>query len=123
MLFSGNDGLYECAGYVKQLVPATERIIVSTTSPAFDNGIPNNYQEPQIFFYSRHYGWSLPADEHNVEKLVEYRTAGASYFVIYSNDLLVSNPNLANYLNENSVQSGPGVDNGCAIYRFSSPPE
>jgi len=121
MLFSGNGGLYECAGYVKKLVPASERIIVSTTSVAFDNGIPNNYQEPQIFFYSRRYGWSLPADWHTVDKLVEYRQAGANYFVIYDKQLLYGNPSLLEYLDGNSLQVGPGIDKGCAIYRFSSP--
>lgn len=123
MLYSGEDNFYICADYVKEIVPVEERVIVSTTSPAFDNGVPNNYQEPQIFFYSRRYGWSLPSDWHNVEKLVEYRTTGASYFVIYSNDLLVRNPDLANYLDENSVQVGPGIDKSCAIYQFSSPLE
>ncbi len=123
MLFSGNDGLYACAGYVRELVPADERIVVSTTSVAFDNGIPNNYQEPQIFFYSRRYGWSLPADWHNVEMLAEYREDGASHFIIYDEELLYGNPSLIDYLNSNAVQVGPGIDDGCAIYRFSLPSE
>jgi len=119
MLFVGTNGLYECAGYVRELVPSNGRIVVSTTSVAVDNGVPNNYQEPQIFFYSKRSGWSLPADRHTPEKLTEYRNLGAGYFVIYSNDLLENNPPLANYLDNNSTQIGPGIDAGCAIYRLT----
>jgi hypothetical protein len=118
MLSAGYSDLYECAGYVRELVPSNERIVVSTTSVAVENGIPNNYQEPQIFFYSKHSGWSLPADRHTPEKLAEYRDLGAGYFVIYSNSLLGNNPLLVDYLNDTSTQIGPGIDASCAIYRF-----
>jgi 4-amino-4-deoxy-L-arabinose transferase-like glycosyltransferase len=118
MLFPGNDSLLRCASYVKELVPVGDRIIVSTTSHTLVNGIPNNYQEPEIFFYSRRYGWSLPADWHTVGKVVEFRKDGAAYFVIYSKQLLDNNPDLANYLENNSTQIGPGIESGCAIYRF-----
>jgi 4-amino-4-deoxy-L-arabinose transferase-like glycosyltransferase len=121
MLFAGPDDLYACASYVKELVPSNKRIIVSTASEAFDNGIPNNYQEPDIFFYSRRYGWSLPAEWHTPEKLMEYRSLGAAYFVIYSKDLLENNPALRDYLDTNSLQVGPGIASGCAIYRFLPP--
>lgn len=121
MLFAGVSGLSECAGFVKEMVPPDERIIVSTTSVASDNGTSNNYQEPQIFYYSKRYGWSLPADRHTPEKLAEYRNLGASYFVLYSNDLLENNPPLTDYLDNNSTQIGPGIDASCAIYRFSIP--
>lgn len=121
MLTSGNDNkFYVCAGYVKELVPSSERIIVSTPSKAIVNGIPNNYEEPEIFFYSKRYGWSLPADWHSPEKLAEYRSLGATYFVIYSKDLLENNPPLTDYLERNSIQIGPGIEDGCAIFKFAS---
>lgn len=118
MLLTGEGSLAQCGSSVKEVVPADARIIVSTTSYALDNGIPNNYQEPQIFFYSQRYGWSLPADWHTVEKLVEYRNNGASYFVMYSERLLNSNPLLMDYLDNNSIQIGPGIERGCAIFAF-----
>lgn len=120
MLLTGEGSLAQCGTSVKEVVPADARIIVSTTSYALDNGVPNNYQEPQIFFYSQRYGWSLPADMHTVEKLVEYRNDGAAYFVIYSESLLNSNPLLMDYLDNNSIQVGPGIENSCAIFAFSN---
>lgn len=118
MLFTYNVGFMQCASYVKELVPKNDRIVVSTTSVALDNGIPNNYQEPDIFFYSRRYGWSLPADKHTADELISFRKLGAAYFVIYSNDLLNKNQALTNYLAGNALQLGPGIDSGCAIYRL-----
>ena len=104
MLLTGEGSLAQCGTSVKEVVPADARIIVSTTSYALDNGVPNNDQEPQIFFCSQRYGWSLPADMHTVEKLIEYRNDGAAYFVIYSESLLNSNPLLMDYLDNNSIQ-------------------
>jgi 4-amino-4-deoxy-L-arabinose transferase-like glycosyltransferase len=118
MLSPGNDGLLKCAAEVNKLVPRGERILVSTTSNALSNGIENNYQEPDIFFYSKRYGWSLAAEWHTLEKVLEFRRAGATYFVIYSKALLDKNPSLTDYLKSNSTQIGPGIEAGCGIYRF-----
>lgn len=123
ILLTGEGSLAQCGTVVKEVVPADARIIVSTTSYALDNGIPNNYQEPQIFFYSQRYGWSLPADWHTVEKLVEYRNDGASFFVVYSERLLNSSPAFTEYLDNNSIQVGPGIERGCAIFAFVQPME
>jgi 4-amino-4-deoxy-L-arabinose transferase-like glycosyltransferase len=116
----GADNFMACAGYVKDLVPSNQLMIVSTTSYASDNGTPNNYQEPQIFFYSHRYGWSLPADRHTADELLRLRHLGAAYFVVYSKELLMNNHGLDVYLNQNSLQIGPGIDAGCAIYSFNN---
>jgi hypothetical protein len=121
MLSTSVDSLYECASVVRDVVPANKLIVVSTKSRAFYDGIPNNYQEPNIFFYSKRYGWSLPADWHTPEKLTEYRNFGAAYFVIYEKTLLHNNPAFVDYLDNNSAQIGPGVESGCGIYRFLAP--
>lgn len=118
MLNPVSDSLATCGAYVNQLVPKNDLIIVSTTSQALDDGVPNNYQEPQIFFYGRRYGWSLPADQLTVEKVEGFRALGANDFVIYSPELLASNLPLAEYLNANSVQVGPGIQSECAIFHF-----
>ena len=119
MLTTGEDTLYACANSVNELVPPDDLIVVSTTSVALDNGVTNNYQEPQIFFDSKRYGWSFPADKHTPEDLAEYQALGAKYFVIYSEELLKENPRLDVYLGDNATQIGPGIEAGCAIYRFS----
>lgn len=123
MLSFGESPLAQCGTSVKEVTPATARIIVSTTSYALDNGVPNNYQEPQIFFYSQRSGWSLPAEWHTAQKLIEFRNEGASYFVMYSEHLLNSNPQLNDYLDKNSIQVGPGIEKGCAIFAFVQPSE
>jgi hypothetical protein len=107
-----------CGNYVREVVPQNELIVVSTASFASDGGAQTNYQEPQIFFYARRYGWSLPANWHTPDDLIRYRNAGATYFVIYADWLLNDNPALADYLNDNSVQVGPGIEEGCAIFRL-----
>lgn len=82
--------------------------------------LTNNYQDPAIFFFSHHYGWSLPADQHTPEQLEEFRREGAKYFVIYSDDLYHANPALAHYLETNMTQVGPGIEAGCGIYRLDN---
>ncbi len=123
MLSPGQSVLSQCGTSVKEVTPADALIIVSTTSYTVDDGVPNNYQEPEIFFYSQRHGWSLPADWHTVEKLTEFRNEGASYFVIYSEGLLNSSPQLKDYLDKNSTQIGPGIEKGCAIFAFAQPSE
>ena len=120
MLGTRENELIVCAQSVKKLVPENARIIVSTVSYAVDNGTPNNYEEPTIFFYSHRYGWSLPHEWHTPEKLEELHQAGAAYFIIYSQDLYRTSPGLSNYLDENAKQIGPGVELGCGIYQFKS---
>jgi hypothetical protein len=118
LLLPTNANLRECGIRVSHFVPEDTRIIVSTTSLAVEDGIPNNYQEPDIFFYSHRNGWSLPADWHTPEQVEAYRREGAGYFVIYSSDVFVKNPALAEYLATNAEQVGPGIENGCGIFRF-----
>lgn len=110
--------LLVCANYVERIVPPEARIIVSATSPTTIAGIPNNYQEPNIFFYSHRYGWSLASDQHSPTIVDQYRRDGAQYFVIYEQQLLNDNPDLASYLETNARQVGPGIEQGCGIYRF-----
>jgi 4-amino-4-deoxy-L-arabinose transferase-like glycosyltransferase len=111
--------LTECSEQVAALVPEESLIIASTTSGADDNGVPNNYQEPQIFFYSHRNGWSLAADRHTPEQVERFVRDGAAYLVIYSDSLYSDNPAFADYLEQNARQIGPGVDAGCGIYQFT----
>src|SRR5262249_5010046 len=105
--------LVTCAHYVAALVPEEARIVVSSDSPAIENGVANNYEDPTIFFFSHRYGWSLAADEHTPAKIEEFQQEGAQYFVIYNSKLLSANPGLAAYLQATADQIGPGVDAGC----------
>lgn len=110
--------LWQCSQSVAEVIPEGALVIISTTEASEYKGVPNNYQEPNIFFYSHRYGWSLPADWHTPEYIAKYREKGGQYFIIYSQDLLQSNPQLADYLNQTAQQIGPGIENNCAIYQF-----
>jgi hypothetical protein len=118
MLGQGTHPLVACGETVARLVPRGERIIVSSTSASRVGGVPNNYQEPVIFFYGDRSGWSLPADDHSPERVAEWHRAGARYFVVYSPSLYRNRPGLAAYLNTHADQVGPGLDAGCAIFRL-----
>jgi hypothetical protein len=98
-------------------VPEDSRIIVGTESVANENGTPNNYQEPNIFFYSHRYGWSLPADWYTPDKVEEFRRDGAAYLIMPDDHIVAA---LTDYLRENTAQIGPGVESGCGIYRFKT---
>ncbi len=126
-VYMGQSSLYRpsgpnmltCGTRVNALVPEGSLIIVSTTSESIQDGVPNNYQEPDIFFYSDRYGWSLPSDWHTPERVEAYRQEGASFLVIPDPTLYEDNPALASYLLENARQIGPGPEEGCGIYQFS----
>jgi 4-amino-4-deoxy-L-arabinose transferase-like glycosyltransferase len=112
-----------CAAWVQKIVPAESLIIVSNPYPSVDKqGIPDNYQEPTIFFYSQRHGWSLPADWMNPEKFEELRQMGAKYYVILDRDqhLLAANPGLLEYLDANSSQVNSDSESACRIYHFAN---
>jgi 4-amino-4-deoxy-L-arabinose transferase-like glycosyltransferase len=107
-----------CAAHVARLVPEGGLIIVSATTPARVGGVPNNYQDPILFFYSRRRGFSLAADRHSREEVLAMRRAGGRHLVIQSPELWAAHPELARYLSETATQIGPGIEKGCGIYRF-----
>lgn len=117
--------LWDCAQAVIAQVPENALIIVSTTSsadaaPGDIEASPNNFEEPNIFYYSHRYGWSLPADWHIPDVIEQYRARGAQAFIITVQGLLLDNPALLAYLEQNARQVGPGIEQGCGIYRFGS---
>jgi hypothetical protein len=112
--------LEDCGVHVRETVPEDDLILASTYAPLYAEGSDtmNNYQEPNIFYYSHRKGWSLPWEWNTPEKLDSYRQQGASYFVIHHEQLLLDNPDLQTYLSANGRQVGPGANEGCAIYQF-----
>ncbi|MBZ0285223.1 MAG: glycosyltransferase family 39 protein [Anaerolineae bacterium] len=111
---------WDCAQVVREIVPEADHIIVSSPSPAKENGQANNYQEPNIFFYSHRHGWSLPSDWHTPQQVEAYRKQSATYFVIYDKTLYDSVPDLITYLAASAEQVGPGIEFGCGIFQLNS---
>lgn len=118
MLNVPNDVRIACAAHVAQLVPEDALIIASNDSFSMDGNVPNNFEEPTLFFYSNRYGWSLPADWYQPARLQTYQQVGARYFVIYNQQGYLENPALVEYLKTNATQIGPGIENYCGIYQF-----
>jgi hypothetical protein len=110
--------LATCGRTVAERTPEGSLVVVSTTSAADEDGRPNNYQEPQVFFFADRHGWSLPSDRHTPEAVEQFRREGASYFVAYDARLLRARPELGAYLDANAEQIGEGIESGCAIYRL-----
>ena len=110
-----------CSYWVQKYVPADSFIVVSNPYNSVDEqNIPNNYQEPMVFFYSQRKGWSLPADWLTPEKFEQLRKEGAQYYVILDRDLnlLTANPEILNYINANFNQLDSGIEPACRIYQF-----
>jgi 4-amino-4-deoxy-L-arabinose transferase-like glycosyltransferase len=108
--------LAACGAAVAQHVPEGQLVIVSTVSPSLENGVVNNFQEPEIFFYSQRYGWSLPSDQHTPEQVESLRSKGAAYLVVYSAQLVEANPALVEYLKNDATL----IDKtNCQIYQFT----
>jgi 4-amino-4-deoxy-L-arabinose transferase-like glycosyltransferase len=122
MLQNEGNGQIACGMTMAQLVPSDAHVIISSTALSLEDGIPNNYQDPVLFFYSHRYGWSLPADRHTPDQLATLQAAGARYFVIYSEELYRAHPDLVAYLHANAQQIGPGVAAGCGVYRLTTLP-
>jgi hypothetical protein len=122
MLQNEGNGQIACAMTMAQLVPSDAHLVISSTALNVEDGIPNNYQDPVLFFYSHRYGWSLPADKHTPDQIAALQAAGAGYFVIYSEELYRDRPYLAAYLHANGEQIGPGVAAGCSVFRLNTLP-
>jgi len=108
-----------CAIQARTLIPSSAKVIVSTTSSTLDEGVPNNYQEPTIFYVGNFTGWSLAADQHTPQQVEQYRTEGATYLIMFSRELVQASSQLMISLERNTSQIGPGIERGCAVYQLN----
>lgn len=107
-----------CAERVADAVPAGDLVIVSSTGTSQVDGYDVNFQEPMIFYFSGWRGWSLPADRHDPDHLRDLSRQGARWFVVQDDTALTAAPALQRYLDDHAEQAGPGVDEGCGIWRL-----
>lgn len=111
----GTDAL-GCGAVIRTTVPASDLVVVASTDVAFDNGVPNNYQDPTLFYYGDRHGWSLAADQDAPTLVASYQGSGARW-LIATPAAAAENPSIATLLaQEGLVSSGGGED--CAIYRL-----
>jgi hypothetical protein len=69
-------------GAVGTLTDLNNLLLVTTTSVAIQDGVPNNYREPVVFYYANRHGWSIPHDQVSAELIERYRQQGAGWLVI-----------------------------------------
>lgn len=114
---AGAPAVLGCAAAVRRVVPAAAPILVSSDSPSREDGVPNNYQDPVLFFYSDRHGFSLARDWHRPERVEEFRRRGARFLVLTRPE---RERELLPYLQGqgHGAQIGPGTENGCGIYEL-----
>jgi hypothetical protein len=112
--------LISCANQMDRHIPAKDLVVITSDSPAVQDGVPNNYENPTLFFHADRYGWSMATDQLEPTRLEQLRKDGARWFVATDEELLKSHPALVTYLSHDP-QVGPGIADSCAIYRLTAP--
>ena len=107
-----------CGEEVGRIVPSDALLLVSSSDASRERGVPNNYQNPVIFFYARRRGFSLASDWHTPSQVEAFRRRGARFLVITEQEL--ERP-LSSYLAKQARQVGPGIERGCAVYQLLDP--
>ena len=109
-----------CGEAVARVVPASSRIIVTSSQREWDRGVPNNYRSPSSSFTRTDSAgvcpptasrWSVPAA--TVER-------EGSTFVVTAPERLASAPELRGYLAREANVALAGEDGFCRVYAFRS---
>jgi hypothetical protein len=105
-----------CAGELAEVSGAGDLVVVDTTSLALDRGVPNNWQEPVVFYRADRRGWSLAADQLDPARLAADREAGARFFVDVDPTLVPDGSPPAGWLAENATPVRTAAADGCGIW-------
>lgn len=115
-------GVYQvCADALDQVSQPADLVVVSSTDPALDAGVPNNWQDPIIFYMADRRGWSLAADQHLPSFLADYQQSGAKYFVLSEPSLVPARGPLSEWLAVNATRLRSGAADGCVIWLLRPP--
>lgn len=107
-----------CGNAIRTVVPPGDLVVITSRDVAYDNGTPNNFQDPTLFFHGDRRGWSLAVDQDPA--LIEtYRQQGARWLIVAGGARLGQRPALAAYVAARP-DLGPGVEAGCGIFPLSS---
>ena len=94
-------------------------VVVQSRDPAIDHGIPNNYQEPDVFFHADRFGRALPTDQQNPASLKSAMLCGAKWFVYLPEVSSEAGPGFRSYLESSMdrVVSEPAAKPGFEIFK------
>jgi 4-amino-4-deoxy-L-arabinose transferase-like glycosyltransferase len=104
-----------CGAAMQEVIPPHDLVVITSDDVADQEGTPNNYQDPTLFFHGDHRGWSVASDQDQAALAEAYRADGARWLVVGGETARDPGPALAAYLAEHT-QRGPGLDRGCGIY-------
>ncbi len=107
-----------CATELDEVSAPGDLVVVDTTSNALDNGVPNNWQEPVVFYRADRRGWSVAADQLDAARLAADRQAGARFFVDVDPALVPAGSPLAGWLTANATPLRTSAADGCGIWVF-----
>jgi 4-amino-4-deoxy-L-arabinose transferase-like glycosyltransferase len=115
-------GVYSnCSTALDAVAGQPDLVVVSTQSRTIEDGVTNNYQEPQVFFLADRKGWSLAADQHTPEQVAGLRDAGARFLVEGYPQLVPAGGPLATWLADNTEQVSSLDEDGCDIWELTPP--
>ena len=111
--------LVTCSRELDAVSAPGDLVVVATSSLAVDGGIPNNYQEPVVFYLADRKGWSLPADWHDPARLADNAAGGARWFVEPVPSLIIPGGPLASWLAVNARQVRSVAADGCDVWALN----
>jgi 4-amino-4-deoxy-L-arabinose transferase-like glycosyltransferase len=106
-----------CGAAVQSVIPSGDLVVITSDDVADDNGTPNNYQDPTLFFHGDRRGWSVAADQDRPALVERHRLEGARWLVMSGAAAREPGPGLATYVADRP-QRGPGLEAGCGIYEL-----
>lgn len=109
-----------CASELDEVSAPGDLVVVDTTSVALDNGVPNNWQQPVVFYRADRKGWSLAADQLAPANLEADRNMGARFFVDVDPALVPAGSPLAGWLAANARSLRTSAADGCGIWSLQN---
>jgi hypothetical protein len=110
-----------CADALTRVSAPGQLVVVGTTSLSVENGVPNNFQEPVIFYLADRKGWSLAADQQDPARLAEYRQDGARFYVAPDSDLVPARGAMSQWLATNATRVRSSESDGCDVWALEQP--
>lgn len=112
-------GVYErCADQLDAVSTPTDLVVIGSTSSSVDEGVPNNWQEPMIFYFADRRGWSLASDQLQPAAIAADQRDGARWFVAYDEASLAAQPAFAAWLENNAAPVRSIATDGCGVWRL-----
>lgn len=105
-----------CAQLLDAVSAPTDLVVISTSSESTVAGLPNNFQDPTIFYLSGRKGWSLPVDLHQPAVVADHARQGARFLVASDPELVPADGPLAPWLATNATPVRTAAADGCDIW-------